>query len=435
MKELFLNTFTMVVFFILLKNSEFVINFKKYLVNYVLYWYWTSKSEYTFLKQNPREVKMLNGKKIAALLSVMLVAFNSVTADSVKPNGSKGPVLCPTFPIIGNIEDCGYTWHVDLGLLYQQPGFSGMNAGTSYSPVFEETTNGFQNQAITNLQQSFDYSLGLTVSLGHLIQHDEWFVLARFDWMNATTTTDYDNPNLYYGPNANFNYDVLIDTDWINNSNSFSEINYSADISIYALDVLLSRGSYHSKCFSYEPFMGVKALWYNDSQTSNYYSTTLSTHGYIPTLVQSQDNWGVGPMFGFNGEYHITNGLSLFSDSDIAILYGQSYNNSVSSVSAGTATVTEAQIISNNTQNDCQYYVPVRSIIGIKLDSYCLEDSHYVAIKLGYDARAVLTAPLILTTTSSASGTTNAPATGNITTVISNDIFMSGLYANFEWDF
>ncbi len=374
---------------------------------------------------------MLNGKKIAALLSVMLVAFNSVTADSVKPNGCKGAVLCPTFPIIGNIEDCGYTWHVDVGLLYQQPGFSGMNAGTAYSPLFDEGTTvaTFRNQTIINLQQCFDYSLGLTVSLGHLIKHDDWFVLARFDWMNSNYSGEYDDPNTSYGPNANFNYDVMAGTTWDNNTNYFQEINYSAEISIYALDVILSRGSYHSKCFSYEPFMGVKALWYNDSQVISYFNSTELTAGNTPTLNQSQNNWGVGPVFGFNGEYHITHGLSLFSMSDIGILYGQSENNYVSSLSAA-GDITTTQAISNNTQNNCQYFVPLRSIIGIKLDSYCLEDAHYVAIKLGYDARAVLTTSIVSSMMSTAS-TNNAM----VTSVTSNDIFMSGLYCDFEWDF
>lgn len=383
---------------------------------------------------------MLNGKKIAALLSVMLVAFNSVTADSVKPNGCKGAVLCPTFPIIANMEDCGYTWHVDLGLLYQQPGFAGMNAGTSYSPLYQETSGGFQNQTIKNLLQSFDYSLGLTVSLGHLIKHDDWFVLARFDWMNANSSVNYETAGTFYGPNANFNFDVMLglSNNWNPATDYFTEIDYNAEISIYALDVILSRGSYHSKCFSYEPFMGVKALWYNDSQAIDYFATfsgTPLTNGNVPSLNLSQDNWGVGPVFGFNGEYHITNGLSLFSMSDIGILYGQSENDYISTLSSATTGVTTLQAISNNTQNNCQYYVPVRSIIGIKLDSYCLEDAHYVAIKLGYDVRAILATPITSSTTSTAMVDGASVLTSTITTAISNDVFMSGLYCDFEWDF
>jgi|GEM_PF-2169336 len=384
---------------------------------------------------------MLNGKKIAALLSVMLVAFNSVTADSVKPNGCKGAVLCPTFPIIGNMEDCGYTWHVDIGLLYQQPGFAGMNAGTSYSPVYAETSGGFQNQTIKNLLQCFDYSLGLTVSLGHLIKHDDWFVLARFDWMNANSSVNYETAGDYYGPNANFNFDVMLglSNNWNPAADYFTSIDYNAEISIYALDVILSRGSYHSKCFSYEPFMGVKALWYNDNQAIDYFGPTTTgaplVNGNIPSLNLSQDNWGVGPVFGFNGEYHITNGLSLFSMSDVGILYGQSENDYISTLSSATTGVTTLQAISNNTQNNCQYYVPVRSIIGIKLDSYCLEDAHYVAIKLGYDVRAILTTPITSSTTSSGTVNSTEVLTSTITTAISNDVFMSGLYCDFEWDF
>ena len=119
-------------------------------------------------------------KAAGALLAVVLCNASTLFgADdnmvSVKPNGCKGPVLCPTFSVLDDKGPCCHTWHVDVGLLYQQPGFSGMLSGVSYLGTYNEgsTEETFKDQNIQPMQESFDYSLGLTVSLGHLINHDD----------------------------------------------------------------------------------------------------------------------------------------------------------------------------------------------------------------------------------------------------------------------
>ena len=47
---------------------------------------------------------------------------------------------------------------------------------------------------------------------------------------------------------------------------------------------------------------------------SNYYEWVNDQQEYYEEYYKKQWTWGVGPMFGFNGEYHIAGGLSLFSD-------------------------------------------------------------------------------------------------------------------------
>lgn len=379
-------------------------------------------------------------KAAGALLAVVLCNASTLFGAedkmmSVKPNGCKGPVLCPTFTILDDKGPCCHTYHVEVGLLYQQPGFSGMLSGTSFLGTVEPTAGGpFQNQTITAMKECLPYSLGLNVALGTLLPHDDWLLIARFDWLASNMSITHDNTNEFYMPNPNFNYDVMLNTSWDPNTNYFLSVLYNANIDIYGLDVVLSRGGFISRCCSFEPFMGVKALWYSDEQDIFYSNTTVLTTRSAPSLTITQDNWGAGPMFGFNGEYHLTHGISLFSDSNIGVLYGSSTNVLTSALSPNGTTITAAQVVTNNVpSNACQLYLPVRSIIGVKLSQYCLNDAHFIAVKLGYDARVVLTSTL-LASTSSVVGTALADAIP-VTTAVSNDIYMTGLYANFEWNF
>ncbi|MCH9621124.1 MAG: hypothetical protein S4CHLAM20_05400 [Chlamydiia bacterium] len=353
-------------------------------------------------------------RNIAAVLGVMVFSLSSLIADTgmnVKVNGCKGPVLCSNFPMLSDCEDCCHTWHVDVGLLYQQPGFSGMNAGICYStPFVHETGALFQNQVVTNLTQCFDYDPGLTVSLGHLFMHDDWFLLARFDWLSTSIGNRvYEDNQAEYKPNANFDTGVLPAS--FSSTDIFTKIKYGADMDIYTLDVLLSRGAFLSKCYSFEPFAGVKAAWFDANQNANYYNATEFPGGSYAIFKELRSNWGVGPMFGFNGEYNFTQGFALFSDSDIAVLYGEA-SRTITSILTNSSDVAAERKITNQTKYDCQYYVPVRTILGVKLSRYCLEDNHYLAVKIGYDARALVSY-----------------------TNTENGYVMSGLYLNFLWDF
>ncbi len=380
-------------------------------------------------------------KTAGALLAVVLCNASTLFGAedkmvSVKPNGCKGPVLCPTFSILDDKGPCCHTWHVDVGLLYQQPGFSGMTSGINYLGVFENTSAAtFEEQTITTLNECFPYTLGLTVSLGYLMPHDDWFLLAKFDWLSANTSINHSGQNDHYAPNPHFNFDVMTGTSWDPDTNSFSSIDYAAKLDIYALDVVLTRGSFHSSCYSLEPYVGVKALWYSSNQIMDYYSTEGGlTRQNLPSLTVSLDNWGAGPMFGFQGEYHLTHGLSFFSDSDVGVICGSSTNSYVSNLTPDGSVIDYVQTINNNiSSNGCQFYLPVRSIIGVKLSQYCLNDAHFIAVKLGYDARIVLSSPLLLSTNGVVGSSVGAAAT--VSTPVPSDLFMSGLYVNFEWNF
>jgi hypothetical protein len=395
---------------------------------------------------------MLKQKKIAGILGVMMIALTSLSASNVKPNGCDGPVLCPSFPVINNCSKCCYTWDVDIGLLYQQPGFANMSPGYAYQPIFQnppqranrDASLVWVDQTSKMIEAQYDYTAGLTVGLGYLLKHDNWYVGLNFDYLGASTSKVYQDSNTKYRPSSDFAFQAMAGGELNYPYGTWGNINYKANTDIYVLGAVLSRGSYHSNTFSYEPFAGVKALWFDNNQTKKYQSPDNPNANSQYILSTTQDNWGVGPMFGVNGEYHIISGISIFTDSSVGVLYGKNSYSAKTFVSLGADIETDRNVTnSGNIKN--VVYVPVRTVLGFKLSSYFLEESHYVALKIGYDVQAVLsTSNKTRLEQGWEAQRTNADVGADVSATpiavsqvinISNDMFLSGLNLTFVWNF
>jgi hypothetical protein len=352
-----------------------------------------------------------------------------------KPNGCEGVVLCPSSSNYGKPNDfCDYRWSVNLGLLYQQPWMSDMGAGTADigQNIYQNNTSLYKNTTSNFLEECFEYSLGLTAGIGYFIDHDNWFLLVDLDWLSANIKNSYNNPGLIYHMAGFLNPNVGTTNSL--NANVWNSIDTKADLDLYDLNFALSRGSFYSKCCSFEPFAGVKALWYNGSyQRRGYNDTILNTNSYLQSL-QKYQAWGVGPSFGLNGEYFFTRQLSVFSDSSIALLYG-GINTQTTSLYFDPSVNNDINSVATYLQSFKQpYFVPFRIILGLKFDKYFLENSHYIALKIGYDIRYVIGDAGL------SGNEVNASVEGqnfkqNIMLYSKYNIAANGLYLNFIWNF
>lgn len=358
-------------------------------------------------------------RNLLFLLGIIQINF-LVAQNSVKQNCCNGPVLCPMSPIMVE-AGCCHRMHFDIGLLYQSPQFEGAISGVSYTPMFpfelEEVEDDLYigNQLEKPLHQCFPYALGVTVSLGRYIEHDDFYIGARFDYLRSYKAAAYDTtdrPGYLLRPNSNLNLDITEGTDFNADDDTLTKIIYNGAFKLYQLDVLMSRGSYYSSSFSYEPFAGIKALWFSLDQDTSNFSSDFDGGNYM-TWQERQDSWGAGPLFGFNTLYHFTCKLALFSDSDIALLYGESRLQNISTlVGVLDAPVEVDQVIDRQNNEGCQFYVPLRTILGVQLADYCFEKKHYLAAKVGFDVRAVIAYPTDV-----------------------RGFFMQGVYANLVWNF
>ncbi|MCH9623903.1 MAG: hypothetical protein S4CHLAM27_02730 [Chlamydiia bacterium] len=346
---------------------------------------------------------------IAATMSTALFGAEEMeTVKTRKPNGCMGPVLCTQNPmVINNACPCNANWQFEVGLIYEQAKFANMTPGNSYAPAYY-TAGTFVATTVAKLEQTFDYNIGLLLSLGRYLPHDDWYVETHFDWLSSTKSANYSSAGTVYSPNADFDRSVLLGLTLPINQ-AFESIAYNASMQFYTLDFTLSRGSYVSKNFAFEPTIGVEVLWLSSTQKATYPIAGDITNS--ARFNDRQNNWGAGPRFGLNGLYHLAQELYFFCDNSVAVLAGEARYNNTSTLTAGSV-VTGEQAIPYSSAQSTQYYIPVRSIIGVKLAKYCLEEKHYLALKIGYDARAVISA-----------------------TDASKGFVSGGLYVNAEWSF
>ena len=362
---------------------------------------------------------MKNNQKLITMALATTLSLSNIFGHGINPHLKQCPVLCPVNPMDAR-NDCCYNYHVDIGLIYQQPYLPGMNAGQEYVEIHDgnPVDPDYYHDQLTVLEECFDYALGVTASLGYLLKHDDWYLGARFNYLHSSVNSNYNNTELsthhllinlpYIGLSGSTALNEYAEAFDELNGEEFNRVVYSASINIYLLDILISRGSFHSKFFSYEPFTGVKALWFDSNDSSQMFASNDTGH-----LIIKQDNWGAGPMFGFNGEYHFFDGLAIFSDSDVALLFGESNLSTEAQQEDLDGGLVDDQYRSTRYENiGCMIYVPVRSILGLKFSKYCFEDRHYLALKIGYDVQAVIGLEDLY-----------------------RGFTMSGLYTNLVWNF
>ena len=342
---------------------------------------------------------MMKTKKQTSLILGLMCLATSLHGVATNKNPKRScPELCSTFPMNAKNECC-HNIHLDIGLLYQQPSIPNQIAGFINEELQDTTISGvnYVTDQSKMLMPCFDYAIGLTASLGYLTKHDDWYMGARFDWLNAKARESYNvteesnkNISVWYPWVGSFNQQDEMQGQEFLDDNTYNKSDFNASLTFYNLDLVLSRGGYQSAHFSYEPFVGVKALWFSNKQNQSYYVED-GTESIQTYLITKNDNWGAGPMFGFNGEYYFVENFSIFSDSDIALLYGSSNWGQEANYTEYNSNTLEDVYTSNLYGNiNCMIYVPIRSIIGLKFSQYCVDDTHYIALKIGYDVRSVL---------------------------------------------
>ncbi len=319
---------------------------------------------------------MLRSKSVGALMGAMVISLASLSADVVHPNGCKGPTLCTSSPVIDN---CG--WSFDVGLILEQMRISNTDvayhfrdggAGTAANPTVSEQ--------MINLD--FDLEPGLRVGVGYMMDHDDWMLRADFEWLYSKGSFNNTIDTGAYFPTHTvslFSLDTSVEP-------SFQTIKSSLEVDYFLLDVYLSRGSYLSGKFSYEPFAGIKASWINYKGSrafSNARSTAVLAANTSWLNRSNIDFWGVGPLIGMNGNYHVCAGWSGFSSANFAVLFGEShvkdYIGFVTTESyPGDYLARAAQVVLCPT---------LRTIIGVQYDKDMFCETQHFMFRAGFDGR------------------------------------------------
>lgn len=315
---------------------------------------------------------MIN-KNTKAFLAIAL-SLGSLSADLVHPNGCKGPNLCTSKPII---DGCG--WFAEMGVIFEQMRIShtdvlwhgvGGGAGTYADPA--------TNNRIYDL--SFGLDAGITCSLGYHTDFDDWQGKANFQWLSSAGSFSLrvDNGNLYptYFPYQFYSTSSI-------NEISFVDAKCTLNVDYFLFELMLSRGSYISRNFSYEPFVALQGSWiYANGSRQFFQASTVENPMVSWHQIYLTNFFGCGPMVGTYGQYYIMEGWSIYSQGQISVLFGNHYIKST----FGFVTVEKPQY-QRNRGSQVAVSPTIRTLFGLRYDRDLFNDSHHFAFKAGFDGR------------------------------------------------
>lgn len=250
----------------------------------------------------------------------MIVSRPESSPCLIRPNSCEGPELCPMYPEI----DCSWDLHYSIGFLYEQ-------MRVTDSSWMANICGGCLEVPFTGctLPAEFDMSYGVTTNLGYYSCWDDWYFDMHFDWLKATSCREL-------GADIDRGYIFFVNGMWVRNivdigaDTCFSTTQCAVAAcetmsgNYYMLQANLNRGSFVSLALALEPHAGIKTVW-----TEFFHHLTLSR---VP-LGEDDDIvflhrvghtkfWGIGPEWGLNMKWLLIEGISLFCDTDIAILFG-----------------------------------------------------------------------------------------------------------------
>ena len=267
----------------------------------------------------------------------------SSPADSpclVRPNECDGPNLCPMYPEL----DCQAYMHFDIGFIYEQMRVTGSEVaynvcGTCIAAEEEEEDPFARGPQVPwtgcTLTPEFDLSFGVTAALGYYACWDDWYFKLNFDWLQSTAT-------LNKKCDCQMGQTIMPNGAWVANMvRAAAETSGSCDgplacigeicdtlhANYYMLEGNINRGSFISLALAIEPYCGMKTVWTDFCNNILFRSQNnpgepeSSVLAFVNRTQRSQF-WGIGPEWGVNLKWFLVEGMSLFCDPDVAILFG-----------------------------------------------------------------------------------------------------------------
>ncbi|NDD58446.1 MAG: hypothetical protein EBZ47_04230, partial [Chlamydiae bacterium] len=223
------------------------------------------------------------------------------------------------------LEECaygGFILSVD-GLLW-----TAEESGLSYASQTQQT-NSLTAGTGKVKDLSFNWTYGFRVGAGFNIPHGNWDMYFNYTWYQNSANGNASNIS---GQSILPNFiSAAANTTRSSGSSSFcvfypaTATSASAHWKLY-LDVAdweLGKQFVPSKWFSFRPFIGARgAFVYQDYDiTYNGFSSVSSSGKYAVNI--NNDYWGVGPRAGFNSQFWLGAGFSVYGNTALSLLYGR----------------------------------------------------------------------------------------------------------------
>lgn len=225
-----------------------------------------------------------------------------------------------------------------------------------------------------NKHIDFDTDWGLRFGLGYNAIHDGWDVLLQYTWFD---TNGSDSTRA--GPNSS----VVQSRAWerIRSTAHFTHCGSAKSMYNFdyqSLNLELGRSYFISSKLSLRPHIGLKSAWIDQSQITRYTDGDLAAN--TVHVKDDSDFWGLGPRFGSDSKWHLTNGFSVVGNIAAALLCGHfdvDHNERFSAVKINRIRLHD---------NQHAFSPMVQMKLGLHYDKYLNDNKQHVGVGIGYEA-------------------------------------------------
>ena len=293
----------------------------------------------------------------------------------VTPNETCGATTALARPILDECDGCcGNNWWVELGVLYLHPKV----AGTEYAYIVDSGTSSCDSSNCSPIRYvDFKWDWGIKVGLGYNFQHDGWDVGLYYKWYEtgSSSTTSVHATTLQSVvplkgfPTVGGPADVLANA---SKAHSRFKVKYSV------IDLELGREFYISRRLSMHPHFGLKAGFFTLQQNSKYIGGDIGCNLY--TVSDCSKYWGFGPMMGWDNNFHICKGFSLFANFAASLIYGQFkvHHRELFSIAGKPRP--------NICTNSHAFIPEIEMFFALQYDRYFWDDMQHFRVRFGFEA-------------------------------------------------
>ncbi len=330
-----------------------------------------------------------NLKKMWPAAAASLVAFTSIlnAADEAQVKNIENRVCnleksCPTGCLNPNARpqvQCGYNIFLEADLLWWSVYEHGLDFAIKGANI--DGTSSINDGESTDVGN--DYSWGFRFAVGYNTPHDGWDLRGSWAFFrNEVNDAERANNNGGLFPvwvvpltkalptAGNYLYASKADSKW--------------ETELNIIDLELGREFFTSKYLTLRPHMGLRYVRLDQKYHVAYEGGSLfPSSNAIYSIHNSNDFWGFGLRGGFDTQWGLTNGFSIYGNFALALLHGHFHiTQETFTKTKGTAAITPR--FDNNVRKRVGR-ATTDLALGIRWDAMFNEDRFHLGLQLGWE--------------------------------------------------
>ena len=168
--------------------------------------------------------------------------------------------------------------------------------------------------------RDYHYNPGMRVGCGFYLDHDAWQLDFNWTWLNITNRRSV---------NPGSSSDVLIplllipNSDFPNTSGTGQGVSAVWNAHYDTFDIRLSKPYHVSRYLVFNPHFGLRGGWIDQHFSAHYGNVTSVSSAHDIVTHLENDFWGVGSRIGFDSDWILGKGWTLFANFAGSLLFGK----------------------------------------------------------------------------------------------------------------